>query len=586
MRPTMQLKRGDALNDDSALESEADTMGDLALRSPRAPAHIGASPAPMSLPRLHSSPVVQAYQIRKATSKKTLLRSQSANTQILPGGKSSPAKLTEEPQQTPARKASFRVADDLSMAVQDTTNEPKEFFAEDKVLKNSNDTLTQTGSPVRLTKAGGQIIFDDTVLPKLRPERAQNPDNKEFASLWSSICIEIANHVMGNRGNYTEDIVLDSGKSKGSATIKVDGQGSPGINRLAKYMTNQGSKSTNLYSALSAIKPDVLNDRPGKTYELAAAAGLRRKAKRLGVNEFARPEVGEGFATFSVYSREKDNAPADYTTGVRLPRKAEGVWGYHHAAVVARSLDGDDWMTLENYRRNYQVSDKIDQHILKKFAGAAVAKRKELQGTGKTKAQIEQALLNFLFNRRDVRDEQAALLKQSDALLPTMWFFRMYGSEPGQSFHEEQAKSGGFCQSAHRARPQERRRGCSTRTKSSSTNPSPRARSAGRPRALPSTHWRPTPRETSPPCASNYNGLKDRRTGGSTDGRRAASGHALCDIPHQQLLAANGECPARHQARHAWREAHDTRRPQGPGQQPGNAGDVLRHRIWPLGHGE
>ena len=209
-------------------------------------------------------------------------------------------------------------------------------------------------------------------------------------------------------------------------------------------MTNQGSKSTNLDSALSAIKPDVLNDRPGKTYGLAAAAGLRGKAKRLGVNEFARPEIGEGFATFSVYSREKDNAPADYTTGVRLPRKAEGVWGYHHAAVVARSLDGDDWMTLENYRRNYQVSDKIDQHILKKFAGAAAAKRKELQGTGKTKAEIEQALLNFLFSRRDVRDEQAALLKQSDALLPTMWFFRMYGSEPGQSFHEEQAKSGGF----------------------------------------------------------------------------------------------------------------------------------------------
>ena len=176
VRPTMQLKRGDAINDDSALEREADTMGGLALRT--GPAHIGASPAPMSLPRLQSSPVVQAYQIRKATSKKALLRSQSANAQILPGGKSSPARLTQEPQQTPARKASFRVADDLSMAVQDTTNEPKEFFAEDKVLKNSNDTLAETGSPVRLTKAGGQIIFDDTVLPKLRPERAQIPTTR------------------------------------------------------------------------------------------------------------------------------------------------------------------------------------------------------------------------------------------------------------------------------------------------------------------------------------------------------------------------------------------------------------------------
>jgi hypothetical protein len=111
---------------------------------------------------------------------------------------------------------------------------------------------------------------------------------------------------------------------------------------------------------------------------------------------------------------------------------------------VAKSLDGADWMTLENYRRDDQVAGKIDQHILKKYEDATRAKRKDLKSKGKTEAEIQQALLNFLFNRQDVKRDSSALLEQSAALFPTMWFFRMYGSEPGQSFHEQQTASGAF----------------------------------------------------------------------------------------------------------------------------------------------
>ena len=458
VRPTMQLKRGDALNDDSSLEREADAMGGLALRTARTPVQAAAFPA-MSLPRPpRSAGVLQAYRAgtfaaEEASGTAQQLHSQSPAPEIQPADKAglppTPTKIAYPQQQTPADSARFRVADDLSLAVQATTNEPKEFFAKNTVFVASNTMLAANGSSLRLKKAGGQIRFDATTLPKIRPENSEAPDGAEFASLWSDICIEIANHIMGNRGSWTEDVVLQSGKLKGSATISSDALASAGIDRLAEHLGDdapqpEDAKAT-LDTALGAIKPDKLDQRPGKAYGLASAdGGLSGKASRLGVNEFAKPEVGEGFATFSVFSQDK--SATDYTSGRRRSRAGKDIWGYHHAAVVARSVDGKDWMTLENYNRTPQIKDKVYQYLLQKYSRVAGRKQRELKRAGKTAEQIAQDLQYYLFAQREdaSADYQRIVVRDSKIDGTALWFFRMYGSGAGQSFHEQQATSGGY----------------------------------------------------------------------------------------------------------------------------------------------
>ena len=278
VRPTMQLKRGDALNDDSGLEREADAMGGLALRSARPPAHTGPFQPATSLPRPQSSPVVQAYRIETSSTQRELLRSQSPAPGIQPATRIAPAKLAYAQQLTRSGQTNFRVADDRSMAVQDTVNEPKDFFAKDAVFDASNRRLAQAGSPVRLTKSGGQVKFGNNTLRKIRPDRPADRQYREFASLWSDICITIANHIMGNRGQHKEDVVLQSGAQQASASITVGGLESSGIDRLAAHLS--GRARPTLDAASTAIRTGP-GDRPGKRYGLASANGDFRK-KRAG----------------------------------------------------------------------------------------------------------------------------------------------------------------------------------------------------------------------------------------------------------------------------------------------------------------
>ena len=246
---------------------------------------------------------------------------------------------------------------------------------------------------------------------------------------------------MGNRGQHREDVVLQSGGQQASAAITVGGLESTGIDRLARHLS--GRAQPTLDATSTAIRTGR-GERPGKRYGLASAnGGLRDKARGLGVNEFARPEVGEGFAVFSVFAQKNDEKRAwDYTTGARRNKKGH-IWGYHHAAVVARSLDGNDWMTLENYARSEQIQDKAYEYLVQKYSGVARDKVNALKRAGTPEKEIRAELHYYLLYEHDrARSDFQSL--QSNLATPTLWFFRMYGSRPGQSFHEEQAASGAF----------------------------------------------------------------------------------------------------------------------------------------------
>ncbi|HEX3424888.1 MAG TPA: hypothetical protein VHT30_02070 [Acidimicrobiales bacterium] len=69
-------------------------------------------------------------------------------------------------------------------------------------------------------------------------------------------------------------------------------------------------------------------------------------AIELGINRHALPEVGQAFGSINMRAKDK----RDWTTGRQRTEDEGGTWGSHYGGVVAKS--GGDMVTLENYARN------------------------------------------------------------------------------------------------------------------------------------------------------------------------------------------------------------------------------------------
>ncbi len=84
-------------------------------------------------------------------------------------------------------------------------------------------------------------------------------------------------------------------------------------------------------------------------------------ARKLGINEYAAPEVGDSFVTFSTGAKRADGV-IDFSS--ENHDKIDANWGQHWGGVVAMS--GGDWITLENYDR--KPEDKGNQDAASKNA--------------------------------------------------------------------------------------------------------------------------------------------------------------------------------------------------------------------------
>jgi hypothetical protein len=148
----------------------------------------------------------------------------------------------------------------------------------------------------------------------------------------------------------------------------------------------------------------------------------------------------------------------DYSTGpVAVPRP--NIWGYHFAGVVATSEDGKDRITLENYNRSEDINKQLgvvfdnllDQH--KEAVENAIA---PLEGLGEEvpvvtrldyayqelhKAQ-NQANISEREKKEAARQSYFRLIEQRND--KQAWYFQIYGSGQGQTFHERQAATGFF----------------------------------------------------------------------------------------------------------------------------------------------
>lgn len=402
-------------------------------------------------PNRVATPVIQGYFLANPSAGAGTLHSHSPAPRFQPHS----TQLHYPAQTAPVAAGRYRVSDDRSMAVQNTTNEPKEFFAKNSVFDAANTSLAAVGSDVRLRKAGGQVSFGGNTLAGIGPTRAgQPPVLAGFPTLWSHICISLTNKLIGGDGTFHENVVLEDAHSgaRSSFGIEPSGQGAPEINRLAHNLTASPDDPLHPQGRLDEARTAAttgIERKPGKAYGEASHAGTLGAEARLGVNRYARPEVGEGFATFTIPSGSPK--ALDFATTGKA-RERGGSWGYHHAAVVARSSNGHDWITLENYNRDPQTVDKFLPRVREKYRVEANAKSKALQKQARqqgkpplSKLQMRAALDTWLAEQHGAASAYLnGLVGPQQAPKNSLWFFRMYGSGAGQSFHEEQAASGAY----------------------------------------------------------------------------------------------------------------------------------------------
>jgi hypothetical protein len=440
-------------------EQEADFVAEKVIDRIHVPQTERLSSQPIQQHNTPNSPVIQRYQ--QST---TSYEIQDTDLEILRPFKSQ----SIDPVITPENKIRYQTqeeykprvyfSDDGTIAINKAKGrEAKEFFAVQDVIDNSNNALAKQESAVQLQGHSKTYIkgADDQkllrVTPGIRTKEADPHNFDALASFGTSICIDVAQKVMGNfsRSRGTTAIFQQSPKhAEYTESLSVGDTGSSEVYKLADFLTQADRDLTpdKLHAAISTKESvDAASENYGRQMSSRA---MTARAEALGINQFANPEVGEGFATFST-----------------RPRSGKKTWGYHYAGVVAKSLDGKDSVTLENYNRsgdikallakvyrrmmnenkriirnkirelqrkanrsseeNYQLTDLQDRNNISRRLQAVILTLQ--QNEGKAKADAEKAY-------KDITDVNAG----------AKWFFHLYGSGRGQSFHEQAIKSDYF----------------------------------------------------------------------------------------------------------------------------------------------
>lgn len=346
--------------------------------------------------------------------------------------------------------------DDSTMAINQGKAEPKEFYAAQGVIDNANHDLTGVNSAVELAATSGNTVTPkggaalQQVGPRIRVGAGPFADGDD-ATFATHICIEVAMKVMGRLSGYKTEAIFEGVGGKTSETFGVTGGPSSAVYKIADFVGQTGDVNAvgDVHGAMGGEKLDLA----GPEYAERSRKGkLADREEALGVNKFVKPLVGEGFATYST----------------RPPEEKSGghAWGYHYAGVVAHSADHNDTMTLENYNRAGDIEalkrkmydgllkknrklleDKLDEAV----KANELLRARNLRPVGKdgSAGDVSHALKELVVTLKENEgmarsDAEAEYDEAVDTEPSKKWFFHMYGSKKGQSFHEQAAKSGFF----------------------------------------------------------------------------------------------------------------------------------------------
>ena len=446
--------------------------------------------------------------------------------------------------QKKTKKPDLKVASDGSLAIEDTEDQPKVFFATSEVIEQSNLSLEDAGSAIRLAAGGKKRrirVPDDPADPdaeSLHPLSSVGwtPAGNRDALATLSVCSDVADRVAGGIDRTEARLVLedyDDETSHGATKVSfndvagvalyetVHPEGSPEGLAKAKETHEEQVLDRNAYAAafqeeldagmmtedalqlftrliawtprtLGWVKrkvretyqarepatPVTLDDLAAlvaKEYGSQEKAQKSERSRRLGINEYAQPEVGEAYGTFPVgnrdytgehpaFLRQLQDLGADAIDALDGVAVQDG-WTWHFAAVVAVSGDGRDRVTLENYNREVEkakTKDKIIANLRQRFQEFdALVLRTERVAQGLPQNERVRYL-----RRKTIEDLPEASLELQVALDTAVasfdrldaapsggqWYFKMYGppdevvddEAEDQSFHREMVKTGDF----------------------------------------------------------------------------------------------------------------------------------------------
>lgn len=394
---------------------------------------------------------------------------------------------------------SFRVSDGGELAVPDE-GQPRNFYAQTATVTTANQIFQDSGATARLrTEGHGIVVPSDPQNPTTSaPRRLKKVHAAEEVptGVGNQVRLQIANSlpamncdvfvslVMGAVSNASRVAVLQAPNALNQTEIQAPTGREP-VEEIATHFTgNQPVDPGPLSQLLQQPVPDV---DPGKTaYERLSDKSRKKRSRRIGINESAAPQVGEGFVIRSMDTEElrahpvprpSQRNPGLLTRGERKQMRqrylqiltqlelAEGnlqagrrqlpatvqnllrTWGEHYAGVVAR--DGQDVVTLENYNRRTEArweQERIFNNLFRDFEQFRVLVSQNVASLDQ--APDEATIQNLVRLARQAghlpNQYQAALDEAEESFQNGLrvagrtaggnFFFQMYG--PGrQSFH-------------------------------------------------------------------------------------------------------------------------------------------------------
>ena len=440
------------INDDPALEREADQLGALAARGE--PAHVQGVSSGAGPQRRASAPI-QRYRDVGADEARPKPR---GGEQIFTSHAETPT-LGDDPlagvgyaRSDTLSAQGLIVSDDGTMAAQKGV-QAQEFFAQPGVVARSNEKLEAARTTVRLVAGESSVKIGDDRLAIVKP----TIDGEVLESLLYTECVEVANTVMGSPIATTKfEAILQNADDEEQLPQRRDMELGD-VPKVASYVLDGSRDTTDIAGGIDAQPTREM----GKEYGKQSGRGnTDDRAREMGINEYARPDVGEAFVAYSVRADNQDKTTrkggTDYTrqkdrTGPSRmlrqligasvkkgdPRFVPGSWDMHYGGVVAVSADGADRVTLEDYNRGPEIQEiqtQMRAELEQRYAGAIEA----LEAAGADIGTVPKLITALLMRQQDLdwgTARDAANRAVSGGGKST-WYFRMYGTQRGQTFHD------------------------------------------------------------------------------------------------------------------------------------------------------
>ncbi|MER5657477.1 hypothetical protein ABT076_31165 [Streptomyces sp. NPDC002131] len=384
----------------------------------------------------------------------------------------------------------IEVSEDRTLAVDDSGNLSRHAYATQRAVDDANVRLAAAGSKVRLTTEP-----EVTLVPRREDGSPGEPLLRISPTFLTrsgrsdeEACRDFAQMVSGEvRASHAVFRVPGAGVSTGRISA-LDTAEVTGTHHLAQSLlqvadghldpadTGPAWASARLGEDDRAVGGQGGAPLPGEEYGRALSYeevddprrdALTAAALRIGINEGAWAQVGEGYLVQSVNAAGPAGHPS-LDVNYAKPGAPEGShFGYHFASVVLSSEDGRSQLTLENHARvsrtraemaravEYNLSQSADELRSVGDALARGVRRAEQRGATEEAARLTARvrLTESLVAAKEARDRGAPEAEQDQALRQAatrmlkiapmiegkaQWYFRSYSRRPGESLHETQ----------------------------------------------------------------------------------------------------------------------------------------------------